>query len=426
MRVALAVATCFSLLISSADAFASVKSSTTTQFGSLFNNNVVNSSNKSTSSSSLSATAAVSLSLLPVLVAPPTYTLFGLNIKKEVRAKKQKQQPPPPLFFVPSIFNKSDSRPIILFDGKCNLCNAGVQLILDNDRASSDPRGNLRVAALQSKVGQLLLSRLSQEDMAKVQSFHDDDGRRSGGGGGGGGVKEYKSIVVAGDQVTWFNSAACIRIGRDLRGPLRYLAILASLIPSFIRDPLYKLLSKHRKKLFGESAECRLWDENYDMRFVDDGVLTGVYRDPFADPNASPVEVEEEEYSSSGSGGGSSSVMDLTVGPNVNVGDTVRVISTPTSSLNEEPIVHTHVVMGGYENNNNSGVCSVGLVGKVVRVLEQRAYPKNVVVQFDSVDCGGGGGEEDDNDDAGSSSSSSSSGSLSFVAHFFPGQLRKE
>jgi len=255
---------------------------------------------------------------------------------------------------------------------------------MDNDRASSDPRGNLRVAALQSKVGQLLLSRLSSDDRAKVLGTTTND--------------EFKTIVVAGKQSTHFNSAACILIGRNLKGPLRYLALLASLIPSFIRDPLYKLLSRHRKRLFGESAECRLWDENYDMRFVDDGELTGVYRDPFADPNADVVEEED------GSDGEDN--VDFSVGPNVNVGDSVKVIS----SKEKEPIVHTHV-----EGSGDGGVCSIGLVGKVVRVLEQRAYPRgNVVVKFDNVDCGGGDDDE------------SSSSGLSFEAHFFPGQLRKE
>uniref|UniRef100_A0A7S2PGA6 DUF393 domain-containing protein n=1 Tax=Skeletonema marinoi TaxID=267567 RepID=A0A7S2PGA6_9STRA len=380
MRVAIAVATCFSLLISPTDAFASVKSSTASkqQFGP-FHNNINSSSNKSTSSTSLSAASMALPTSAPVLL--PTYTLFGLNIKKQTTAQKSKSTP---LFSIPSIFNPSDSRPIILFDGKCNLCNAGVQLIMDNDRASSDPRGNLRVAALQSKVGQLLLSRLSSVDRAKVLGSTTND--------------EFKTIVVAGKQSTHFNSAACILIGRNLKGPLRYLALLASLIPSFIRDPVYKLLSRHRKRLFGESAECRLWDENYDMRFVDDGELTGVYRDPFADPNADVVE--------DSGGDGEDYNVDFSVGPNVNVGDSVKVIS----SKEKEPIVHTHV-----EGSGDGGVCSIGLVGKVVRVLEQRAYPRgNVVVKFDNVDCGGGDDDE------------SSSSGLSFEAHFFPGQLRKE
>ena len=80
------------------------------------------------------------------------------------------------------------------------------------------------------------------------------------------------------------------------------------------------------------------------------------------------------------------------------VGDSVRVISS-------KPILHSHA----------GGVCSVGLMGTVTRVLERRAYPKNVVVNFEY-----------------ESSSSSKDGdeeektTTSFEAHFFPGQLRKE
>ena len=364
MTKALVTATCLLLLLSLTDAFASFKSTTTIQY------------NKSASSSSSCLSVA---SMAATATVPPRYTLFGLHLKKQVRTAA-----PPPLISLPSIFNPQDSRPIILFDGKCNLCNAGVQLIMDNDRASRDPRGNLRVAALQSKVGQLLLKRLSVKDRAKVIGIGNDDKRNN----------EYKTIVLAEKHKTHFNSAACILIGQNLKGPLRLLALVASIIPPFIRDPLYKLLSRHRKRFFGESAECRLWDENYDMRFVDDGVLTGVFRDPFADPNAEEV-VED-----------SGAVDDLSVGPLVNVGDDVKIIAR---SNNNESIVHTHV-----EGGNRSGVCSVGLVGKVVRVLNQRAFPKNVVVQFDNVDCG----NEDDGEEEGSG--------LSFEAHFFPGQLRKE
>ena len=255
---------------------------------------------------------------------------------------------------------------------------------MDNDSATKDSRGNLRVAALQSKVGQLLLSRLSPQDRARVTTSSASNNTNNNNSSSN---EEFKTIVVASKHSTTFNSAACIYIGKNLRGPLRYLALLASLIPPFIRDPLYKLLSRHRKRFFGESAECRLWDENYDMRFVDDGVLTGVFRDPFADPNA-PTEVEEED----------GEVVDLTVGPSLKVGDNVKIISVK----GQQPIVHTHV------EGSDGGVCSLGLVGKVVRVLPQKAYPKNVVVKFDNIDCGG-----DDN-------------GLSFEAHFLPGQLCKE
>ena len=47
---------------------------------------------------------------------------------------------------------EQDSRPIILFDGVCNLCNSAVNVALD-----WDPSGKLRFAALQSNVGKSLL-----------------------------------------------------------------------------------------------------------------------------------------------------------------------------------------------------------------------------------------------------------------------------
>jgi hypothetical protein len=52
-------------------------------------------------------------------------------------------------------------------------------------------------------------------------------------------------------------------------------------------------------------------------------------------------------------------------------------------------------------------MCSVGLVGTVTRVLEGRAYPKNVVVRFELLDGVKGA-------------------TTTFEAHFFPGQLRNE
>eukprot|EP00879_Flechtneria_rotunda_P012414 GHRR01012963.1.p1 GENE.GHRR01012963.1~~GHRR01012963.1.p1 ORF type:complete len:122 (+),score=20.83 GHRR01012963.1:309-674(+) len=47
-----------------------------------------------------------------------------------------------------------DKRPIILFDGVCNLCNGGVNFVLDWDK-----QGAFRFAALQSRPGRQLLMR---------------------------------------------------------------------------------------------------------------------------------------------------------------------------------------------------------------------------------------------------------------------------
>jgi uncharacterized ferritin-like protein (DUF455 family) len=58
---------------------------------------------------------------------------------------------PEQLFDPQTVSNRvfaKDKRPIILFDGVCNLCNNAVNLALD-----WDPKGKLRFSALQSNVG---------------------------------------------------------------------------------------------------------------------------------------------------------------------------------------------------------------------------------------------------------------------------------
>lgn len=51
-------------------------------------------------------------------------------------------------------FTAADRRPVILFDGVCNMCNGGVNFMLDWDK-----EGVYRYAALQSEAGRQLLAR---------------------------------------------------------------------------------------------------------------------------------------------------------------------------------------------------------------------------------------------------------------------------
>ena len=53
---------------------------------------------------------------------------------------------------------EQDKRPVILFDGVCNLCNNAVNLALD-----WDPNAKLRFSALQSNVGRSLLQANGRE-----------------------------------------------------------------------------------------------------------------------------------------------------------------------------------------------------------------------------------------------------------------------
>ena len=140
--------------------------------------------------------------------------------------------------------SNSDKRPIILFDGTCNLCNGGVNFVLDNDS-----KGHFRMAALQSQVGKSLL-RAFGKDANDISSI----------------------VLVQSKSDAYFKSDAVLRIASSLDSPIyKALSVLGlTLTPRFVRDPIYMKVSKNRYGLFGKSDSCRLSDERYDDRFVDD------------------------------------------------------------------------------------------------------------------------------------------------------------
>jgi len=154
------------------------------------------------------------------------------------------------------VFETGDERPIILYDGICNLCNGGVNFMLDWD-SPNEERGNFRFAALQSDVGNALLQRSGRSP------------------------NDVSSIILATkDGKTYSKSDAILRIGQGLgRGTLLnpaapIVATAASVVlPSFFRDGVYDLIANNRYNLLGKSDECRLQDDRFDERFVGDLVL---------------------------------------------------------------------------------------------------------------------------------------------------------
>mmetsp|Transcript_37036 Transcript_37036/g.56911 ORF Transcript_37036/g.56911 Transcript_37036/m.56911 type:complete len:239 (-) Transcript_37036:109-825(-) len=142
-----------------------------------------------------------------------------------------------------SVFDKEDQRPVILFDGVCNLCNGGVNFALDNDST-----GNFRFAALQSKVGQALLMRSGREP---------DD--------------TTSIVLVTADEV-YFRSEAVLRIARGLDGPMfKATGVAGSIMPEFIRNMVYDYVSENRYQWLGESDSCRLDGMGeFADRFVDE------------------------------------------------------------------------------------------------------------------------------------------------------------
>jgi DCC1-like thiol-disulfide oxidoreductase len=77
---------------------------------------------------------------------------------KKTRATSPRGQPTVNPDSGAQFFTVEDARPVILFDGSCNLCNGGVQFMLD-----WDTEGKYRMAALQSDAGKALLLRSGRQ-----------------------------------------------------------------------------------------------------------------------------------------------------------------------------------------------------------------------------------------------------------------------
>ncbi len=111
---------------------------------------------------------------------------------------------------------------LLLFDGDCLLCDGVVQWL-----AAHDQQDRLRFASLQSALGQRLL---------RAHGL----------------PSEYRASVVAiAEPVALQESAAVLQVLQALGGYWRVLAFGGRLIPSFLRDALYKFVARNRYRWFG-------------------------------------------------------------------------------------------------------------------------------------------------------------------------------
>ncbi len=127
---------------------------------------------------------------------------------------------------------------LILFDGVCNLCNHTVQFIIKND-----PNKKFLFTSLQSNTGVELLEK---------HGFSTID---------------FKSFILIEDEKVYTKSTAALKIARQLKKPVRFLYAFI-IVPKFIRDFFYNIISSNRYRLFGKSSECMLPSPENLSRFI--------------------------------------------------------------------------------------------------------------------------------------------------------------
>jgi predicted DCC family thiol-disulfide oxidoreductase YuxK len=134
--------------------------------------------------------------------------------------------------------------PVLLYDGECSLCNAVVRFLLRHD-----PRGRLHFAPLQSAPAQAYLRSqgLPTADFGSLVFVPDWDGQVPG--------------------AYLLRTSGALAAFAELGGAWRAAAWLR-VIPAFLRDPFYKLVSKTRYALFGAYKPRPLADPSWEKRFL--------------------------------------------------------------------------------------------------------------------------------------------------------------
>ena len=132
----------------------------------------------------------------------------------------------------------TDGKPILLFDGVCNVCNASVQFIIAHERAPV-----MQFASLQSELGRSLVGQHALSgDLDTV-------------------------VLIDGGRVLTRSSAA-VGVLKHLGGAWRALAALLWIVPRPLRNVGYDLFARFRYRLFGKRDECMVPTPELRARFL--------------------------------------------------------------------------------------------------------------------------------------------------------------
>jgi len=130
------------------------------------------------------------------------------------------------------------NKPVILFDGVCNLCTGSVQFILKRDKEKK-----FLFASLQSDYGQKLLTQFALP------------------------TNSFNSFILYQDEKIYTRSTAALKMFQQLRGWQWVKSFWV--VPKFIRDAVYNLIANNRYKWFGKKNECWLPTPELKARFLE-------------------------------------------------------------------------------------------------------------------------------------------------------------
>lgn len=130
-------------------------------------------------------------------------------------------------------------KPIIFFDGVCNLCNSSVQFIIKRDKQHKFLFASLQSAYAQENLPENLYEKA-----------------------------DFKSIILkTGDNIKT-KSTAILTITKYMSG-LWPLVSIFLILPKFVRDGVYDMVARNRYKWFGKEDACMIPSVELKSKFLD-------------------------------------------------------------------------------------------------------------------------------------------------------------
>lgn len=132
----------------------------------------------------------------------------------------------------------TETNPILLFDGECNLCNGSVQFVIERDK-----KGKVKFCSIQSETGEKLMSKHNIPN------------------------NYLASIILIENNKIYYKSTAALRLSKhmDSLWPSLFAFII---IPAFIRNWVYDFIAKNRYKWFGKTETCWIMTPELKDRFL--------------------------------------------------------------------------------------------------------------------------------------------------------------
>ncbi len=131
-----------------------------------------------------------------------------------------------------------EKRILVFFDGVCHLCQGTVQFILKRDRHQ-----RFAFAPLQGETAKQYLS-FPSEALAMPES-----------------------VIVWHEGKTRERAAAIFYILQNLSWPWSWLSVFR-FVPTFVSDPLYRLVARNRYRWFGRSESCMMPRTEWKQQFL--------------------------------------------------------------------------------------------------------------------------------------------------------------